>query len=113
MVGGARHPEILKRSREELTALAVKEIQTTLKTNAQPVETFFAQWPKAIPQYDHAYVEAERGLEEELKNWKGLHLVANYLHGVSLNDCIENAWRAVFGEQDVPAISPKNPENLL
>ncbi|MBI5150223.1 MAG: protoporphyrinogen oxidase [Candidatus Omnitrophica bacterium] len=96
MVGGARHPEILKRSREELTTLAVKEIQTTLKASAQPVETFFAQWPKAIPQYDRAYVAAERGLEEELTKWPGLHLVANYLHGVSLNDCIENARQAAF-----------------
>ena len=101
MAGGARHPEILKKSREELTALAVKEIQTLLKANAQPVETFFARWPKAIPQYDRAYVAAGRGLEEELKKWPGLHLVANYRKGVSLNDCIENAWQAVNGEQGV------------
>ena len=98
MAGGARHPEILKKSREELIALALKEVQTTLGTSAQPVETFFVQWPKAIPQYDRAYVEAERELEEELKKWPGLYLVANYRKGVSLNDCIENAWQAVNGD---------------
>jgi len=97
MIGGARHPEILKKSREELTALAVKEIQTTLKANAQPVETFFAQWPKAIPQYDRAYVAAEAKIAEELKRWPGLYLVANYRKGVSLNDCIENAYQAAQG----------------
>ena len=94
MVGGARHPDILSKSREALTALALKEVQTTLKTDASPIETFFVQWPRAIPQYDIAYTQAERGLEEELKKWKGLYLVANYRKGVSLNDCIESAYSA-------------------
>ena len=102
MVGGARHPDILAKSREALTALALKEVQTTLKTEASPIETFFVQWPKAIPQYDVAYTQAERGLEEELKKWKGLYLVANYRKGVSLNDCIENAYQAAFGEPRPP-----------
>lgn len=97
MVGGARHPDILSKSREALTALVLKEVQATLKTDASPIETFFVQWPRAIPQYDRAYIEAERGLEEELKKWKGLYLVANYRKGVSLNDCIENAYQAAQG----------------
>ena len=74
-----------------MTALALKEVQTTLKTEALPIETFFVQWPKAIPQYDRAYVAAEAKIAEELKRWPGLYLVANYRKGVSLNDCIENA----------------------
>ncbi len=97
MIGGARHPDILSKSREALTALALKEIQATLKTDAVPVETFFVQWPRAIPQYDASYVAAERGLEEELGKWPGLYLVANYRKGVSLNDCIENAYQAAQG----------------
>lgn len=94
MVGGARHPDILSKPRAALTALALKEVQMTLKTDASPSETFFVQWPRAIPQYDRSYVEAERGLEEELKKWQGLYLVANYRKGVALNDCIENAYSA-------------------
>ena len=94
MVGGARHPDILSKPREALTALALKEVQTTLKTEALPIETFFVQWPKAIPQYDRAYVAAEAKIAEELKRWPGLYLVANYRKGVSLNDCIENAHQA-------------------
>jgi oxygen-dependent protoporphyrinogen oxidase len=97
MVGGARHLDILSKSCEALTALALKEVQTTLKTEASPMETFFAQWPKAIPQYDAGYVAAERELEEELKKWHGLYLVANYRKGVSLNDCIENAYQSAQG----------------
>ncbi len=97
MIGGARHPDVLSKSREALTALALKEIQATLKTDALPIETFFVQWPRAIPQYDASYVAAERGLEEELKKSPGLYLVANYRHGVSLNDCIENAYQAAQG----------------
>jgi len=94
MAGGARHLDILSRSREELIALALKEIRTTLKTDAAPVETFFAQWPKAIPQYDRACVAAEAKIAEELNRWPGLYLVANYRKGVSLNDCVENAYQS-------------------
>lgn len=94
MIGGARYPDILSKSREALTALALREVQTTLKTGASPIETFFVQWPQAIPQYDRAYVEAERRLEEELKKWQGLYLVANYRKGVSLNDCVESAHQS-------------------
>ncbi|MBI5024257.1 MAG: protoporphyrinogen oxidase [Candidatus Omnitrophica bacterium] len=94
MVGGARYPDILTKPREVLIALALKEVQTTLKTEASPGETFFVQWPKAIPQYDRSYVEAESALEEKLREWKGLYLAANYRKGVSLNDCIENAYSA-------------------
>ena len=94
MAGGARHLDILSRSREELIALALKEVRTTLKTDAAPVETFFAQWPKAIPQYDRACVAAEAKIAEELNRWPGLYLVANYRKGVSLNDCVENAYQS-------------------
>ena len=99
MLGGARHPEILSKSRDELIACALAEVRSTLKLplDAAPAETFYVQWPQAIPQYDRVYVEVERRLGEELKNWKGLHLVANYRNGVSLNDCIENAYQAVQG----------------
>jgi oxygen-dependent protoporphyrinogen oxidase len=99
ILGGARHPDILSRSREELTACALAEVRATLHLPpaAAALETFFAPWPKAIPQYDRACVEAGRALEEELKKWPGLYLVANYRKGVSLNDCIENAYQAVNG----------------
>jgi oxygen-dependent protoporphyrinogen oxidase len=95
MIGGARHPSILEKARGELVRLAVDEVRLTLHARGDPSEVFFASWPKGIPQYDRAYVAAEAKIAQELKRWPGLHLVANYRKGVSLNDCIENAYQAV------------------
>lgn len=94
MIGGARHPEILEKSTQELTELAIKEIQMTLGAGIQPRETFFMQWAQAIPQYDRTHIAVEQKLEEKLKRRRGLYLVANYRKGASMNDCIENAFQA-------------------
>lgn len=94
MAGGARHPGILEKSQEEIVRLAAHEVQKTFLIAADPLRTMFAAWPKAIPQYTRNYFDIQNGLDEELKNWNRLHLVANYRGGVSLNDCIENAYQA-------------------
>jgi oxygen-dependent protoporphyrinogen oxidase len=99
MIGGARHPDILSKTREELVHLAVEEMDALLGKKGEgggkgnPRELFFKPWPKAIPQYDLVYCEAKKAIEDELRNIPNLHLVANYLNGVSLNDCIESAFQ--------------------
>ena len=93
MIGGARHPSILEKAQGELVRLAVDEVRLTLHAQGDPWEVFFASWPKGIPQYNRACVAAEAKIAEELKRWPGLYLVANYRGGVSLNDCIENAYQ--------------------
>ncbi len=94
MVGGARHPDILKRSQEDIIRLAADEVRAAFSVTANPLQTMFAAWPKAIPQYTRDYFDIQNGLEKQLKNWSRLRLVANYRGGVSLNDCIESAYRA-------------------
>ena len=99
MIGGARYPDILKKTKEELVGLALKEIEFLRgKSPAQdktkgPRELFFMAWPKAIPQYNQNYSDLLKTIDEELQKNPNLHLVANYLKGVSLNDCIESAYQ--------------------
>lgn len=98
MIGGARHPDILNKSKEDLVNMAANEIETMLgnngKESGEPIELFFMSLAKAIPQYDLLYCEAKSSIEDELANIPHLHLVANYLNGVSLNDCIESAYQS-------------------
>jgi len=100
MIGGARYPDILSKTKEELVKLAVEEIETSIGKiedkggNGSPQELFFMPWAKAIPQYDLLYCEAVKAIEDELKTIPNCHLVANYLNGVSLNDCIESAYQS-------------------
>lgn len=101
MIGGARHPDILDQSKEELVALAIREIETLVGKKEKEgnggglPEHFFIPWEKAIPQYNLAYCEIRKNINSQLRKTPNLHLVANYLNGVSLNDCIESAYQEV------------------
>ena len=95
MLGGARFPDILKKSQEELIQIAFKELQNYFSIKNPPQETFFTAWPKAIPQYDRLYVSLQAELEQQLHALPSLHIVANYWKGISFNDCVENAFQAV------------------
>jgi len=103
MMGGVRHPEILKLSEQELIATAVNEIKTSCPTKGNSAitkidlskvltETFITVWKNAIPQYDQTHLQVQRGLSTKLKRFRDLYLLGNYRYGVSLNDCIENAY---------------------
>lgn len=91
MMGGARGPDIIEKPIEELIAIARSEIRSVFKIFDIPVFIKTVFWPKAIPQYNIGYLEIKEKIEQELAKINGLHLAANYLGGVSLNDCIRNA----------------------
>ena len=81
----------LTRSKEDFAALAQAELRNILGINAMPAETTVKLWPKAIPQYDKDYAKSLTAIESEKRNLPGVFLVANYLGGISLNDCVQNA----------------------
>ena len=58
-----------------------------------PVETFVKLWPQAIPQYEINYPHWRQSIAEQCAKTPGLYLCANYLDGISFNDCINNAKR--------------------
>jgi len=91
MMGGTRKRYLLNKSTKELISLACEELKKTLKIERKPYQTVLKIWQKAIPQYDKTYVESLKIINEETTNLRGLFLVANYLGGVSLNDCVANA----------------------
>ena len=94
MLGGSHFPNILEKSKEELINTAIREIHKHFPISAKPDDIFYTSWPKAIPQYDQTYVTAKAKIQSQLDKFKDLHLVANYLNGISFNDCIENAYAA-------------------
>jgi len=96
MIGGARHPHILEKSEEALRTIAIKEIKQQFRVEQSPNKTFSKVWPKAIPQYNKDYVAVKEQLNNLLQSYPNLHLVANYLNGISMNDCIENSFNAVM-----------------
>ena len=91
MMGGAHHPGIVNNSQEQLIGKAVKEIDSVYGLNSQPIETFVQLWRKAIPQYEINYPQWRKSIAEQCAKTQGLYLCANYLDGISFNDCIKNA----------------------
>jgi len=91
ILGGAHHPAIINDSHDEIIAKAVKEIDSIYGLTASPAENFVKQWPKAIPQYGINYPQWRHSIAEQCAKTPGLYLCANYLDGISFNDCITNA----------------------
>lgn len=94
MIGGSHNPKVVLDSEETIKQIAVNEIKDRFGVQDEPSTIFFARWSKAIPQYDQTYAQAKERIESYLKQWPALHLVSNYWHGVSFNDCIENAYQS-------------------
>ena len=58
-----------------------------------PLLVQVSRYPESIPQMVSGHSARIEEVEEDLKQHPGLHLVGNYLHGVSVNDCICHARR--------------------
>lgn len=91
LLGGATAPEALAMEEEDLMARALRELRKALGPLPDPVFRHVARWPRAIPQYNlgHGrFVDLACSLQKE---FPGLHIAGNILHGISLSDCIQNA----------------------
>lgn len=93
MLGGAHHPAIINDNEEQSITKAIREIDQIYGLKANPIETFVKHWPKAIPQYEINYPAWRQSIVEQTAKTPGLYLCANYLDGISFNDCINNAQR--------------------
>ena len=91
ILGGAHHPAIIDLNEKQILGLAIKEIDSIYGLKSQPTETFVKQWSKAIPQYEINYPHWRLSVAEQCSKTQGLYLCANYLDGISFNDCIFNA----------------------
>jgi oxygen-dependent protoporphyrinogen oxidase len=91
MLGGAHHPGIINDSTDQILAKARKEIDAVYGLTIGPMDTFVKSWPKAIPQYELNYPQLRCLIDEQRAKTPGLYLCANYLDGVSFNDCIAKA----------------------
>jgi oxygen-dependent protoporphyrinogen oxidase len=91
MLGGAHHPAIINEGQEKIIGLAIKEIDSIYGLISGPLETFVKLWPQAIPQYELNYPNLYQSIRQQCAKTPGLYLCANYLDGISFNDCIYSA----------------------
>jgi oxygen-dependent protoporphyrinogen oxidase len=92
-MGGARNPELTQLSDDRLGAMAHAELKKILGIQSLPRVIGITRWARAIPQYNVGHVTRVKKIETLLRKIKGLHIIGNYLHGVSVGDCLKGAQR--------------------
>ena len=91
MCGGWNRPDIVDWDDERLTQAVRSELQIAMKITAEPVFRSIIRWHRAIPQYHLGHLDLVANIERQAEHYPGLFLGGNAYHGVSLNDCIEQA----------------------
>ncbi len=90
-IGGARHPELAALPDDVLAAKAHADLQNILGIASAPQLLATTRWQRAIPQYNIGHAARVHRLESLTNQLNGLHLSGNYLHGVSVGDCVKAA----------------------
>jgi oxygen-dependent protoporphyrinogen oxidase len=93
MVGGARTPDKARLPEEQLLDLVRADMRGILGIEMEPEFAKLYQHQRAIPQYPVGHQQRLEAIDSALVEHPGLLLTGNAFRGVSLNDCVENAWR--------------------
>jgi oxygen-dependent protoporphyrinogen oxidase len=93
MVGGARTPELALLPDEQLISLVKSDLQDILALRAEPDFIRIFRHTRAIPQYLVGHAARLDAIDDKLQRHPGLVLTGNAFKGVSLNDCVVNAWK--------------------
>jgi oxygen-dependent protoporphyrinogen oxidase len=93
MTGGWNRPDILDWDDGRLLSSVREELRITMSITAAPVFHSIIRWDRAIPQYTLGHLGRVARIESRTTIHSGLFLGGNAYHGVSLNDCTEQAVR--------------------
>ncbi len=92
-IGGTRQPRLAGTSAEKLTEKALKDLNKLLGVEGMPVFNYHTFWQQAIPQFTAGYdrfLTAAANIEKENP---GLFISGNFIHGVSIPDCILSSFK--------------------
>lgn len=93
MVGGARAPGLAELPEEQLLDRVRSDLRDITGLAAEPVFSRIFRHDKAIPQYVVGHAARLKAIDQALARHPGLVLSGNAWRGVSLNDCVVNAWK--------------------
>jgi len=93
MVGGARTPELARLPDEALIGRVSSDLKDILGITAEPDFIRIFRHQRAIPQYVVGHAARLEAINGMLQQHPGLVLTGNAFKGVSLNDCVVNAWK--------------------
>ena len=93
MVGGARRPQLAELPDDQLLDKVRADLKDITGLAAEPEFARIFRHEKAIPQYVVGHAARLEAIDRLLEKHPGLVLTGNAFRGVSLNDCVVNAWK--------------------
>jgi len=93
MVGGARTPQLAQLPDDQLLDRVMADLRDITGLVAEPEFARIFRHKKAIPQYVVGHGARLGAIDQVLTLHPGLVLTGNAFRGVSLNDCVVNAWK--------------------
>lgn len=97
MYGGACHPEMKNWDEKQLYESTERDLKLTMNIEAKADIYKSFLYEKGIPQYNIGHQDRIDGIMKDLENYPGLYLIGNYMKGVGINDCVNNAYDLVKG----------------
>ena len=91
MCGGWHRADVAAWDDARLLDAVRKDMRQAMGISAEPVFHKIIRWERAIPQYLVGHLDRVAWIESRLRRHAGLFLGGNAYHGVSLNDCTEQA----------------------
>jgi oxygen-dependent protoporphyrinogen oxidase len=92
-LGGARDPDVLSKTDQELTNAALGDLTKILGIRGLPTLTRVYRWNRASPQQEVGHAELMKRIDAALARHHGLFISAAGFRGVGIPDCIADARR--------------------
>jgi len=93
MLGGSQHPELLKKSDDELKDIISKELHEIFEMQGKASEIHLKRWDHAVPKYNRELLGIWEFAEKTWCSKPGRILFGNYTGQVSLRGMVELASR--------------------
>ncbi len=93
-LGGALRPDLVQLPDEELTAIAVSQVEKTLGANGEPAMQHLTRWRSVTPQYHVGHLERVAGIESLAEKIPNLAIAGNAFRGIGIPQCIRSGMLA-------------------
>lgn len=90
-LGGARDPDVLSKTDQELTTAALRDMSKILGIRGEPILTRLYRWHRSSPQQEVGHGQLMQRIDSALARHPGLFISAAGFRGVGIPDCIADA----------------------
>ena len=92
ITGGSRYPEMIRKQKSDLEAEITSDLKATLGLSEKPKLLSVRKWENGIPQYELGHGAILESVEQFSSAHPNFHIIGNFLHGISVSDCIRNSF---------------------